>query len=263
MLKAFRILFFQPLQLPLQWAVVIILALAFVLMPQLPNNDWQRNAAQIPNGLKLYQNPAYVYPPWALVLLYPYYLLTAEGTRVASVLVVAWFMHRRGYSLGRFALTVLSPLFLWTMVLSSADILLLLLPIILWELRERKCGQTMVRAVALALLLLKPQVGSLLALYWLWTLLRQPRQLLALLAVLVTFTLSISLLGSPPLLLQWVDNLLRPPAVNLDHWTYNNRSLSYTGSRGVYAPRLPPNIDKHDARSGCGCCHGIKDCRAC
>jgi hypothetical protein len=221
MLKAFRNLFFQPIQTPLQWVIVAMLALAFVLMPQLPNNDWQRNAADIPNGLNLYQNPAYVYPPWALLLLAPYYLMTAAGSRIASVLVIAWFMRWRGYSLGRFALIVLSPLFFWTMVLSSADVLLLLLPIILWEVCAGKRGETLARAVALALLLLKPQVGGLLSL------LRQPRQLLAVLAALLAITLPISLIGSPPLLLQWVDNLLHPPAVNLDHWTYNNLSLTY------------------------------------
>jgi hypothetical protein len=225
MLKAFRTLFSQPIQTPLQWGIVAAFMLCYALLTTLPNDDWHRNAADLPNGLLVYDNPAYVYPPWALILLYPYYLLTASGARAAAVLMVAWFMRQRGYSLGKFCAIIISPLFIWTMILSSADTLILLLPVLLWNAKTRWSGAA--RALALALLLLKPQVTFLLVLYLLWTLRRQPRPLLITLAILLLITLPISLLGSPPLLLQWVDNILHPMDVNLDHWVYNNLSLTY------------------------------------
>jgi hypothetical protein len=111
------------------------------------------------------------------------------------------------------------------MILSSADTLILLLPILLWNAKTRWQGAA--RALALALLLLKPQVSFLLVLYLVWTLRRQPRALLFTLAPLLLITLPISLLGSPPLLVQWLDNILNPVNVNLDHWVYNNLSLTY------------------------------------
>ncbi len=224
-LQPYRAIFGAPVATYRQWVVIGVVALLFVFMPQLPNNDWQRNAADIPRGLALYQDPAYVYPPWALLFFFPYYLITAAGSRVASVLVIGWLAQRRGWSLGQFLAIALAPLFLWTMVLSSADVLVLVIPLILWEIQGR--WQPVLRGLSLAILLLKPQVTLLLLLYWLWTLRRQPRQLLAVLAVGVAITLPISLIGSPPLLAQWITNLLHPVGVNLDHWVYNNLSLSY------------------------------------
>ncbi|MEP7293401.1 MAG: hypothetical protein ABI835_16575, partial [Chloroflexota bacterium] len=208
-----------------QWIIIIVVALLFVLMPQLPNNDWQRNAARLPLGLALYDDPAYVYPPWSLLLLFPHYLLGAAGTRLASVLLMGLLAQVKGWSLGQFLAVALAPLFLWTMVLSSGDILILVVPILLWEIKGR--WQALPRSSALALLLLKPQVTFLLMLYWLWTLRRQPRQLLIILTVVVAIILPVSLIGSPPLLVQWVANLTNPVAANLDHWVYNNLSLTY------------------------------------
>lgn len=208
-----------------QWLIIAAVGLLFVFMPQLPNNDWQRNAAQIPLGLGIYSDPAYVYPPWALLLMSPYYLLGSAGARVASVLIVGLLAQVKGWSLGQFLAIALAPLFLWTMVLSSADVLILVGAILLWDWNVR--WRALPRGLALALLLLKPQVTFLLVLYWLWTLRRQPRQLFGVLALGVAITLPISLLGTPPLFLQWVANLTNPVGANLDHWVYNNLSLTY------------------------------------
>ncbi len=224
-LAPFKAVIAAPVATYKQWAVIAVVALLFVLMPQLPNNDWQRNAADLPNGAAVYQDPAYVYPPWVLVLMYPFYLLTAPGSRVATVLVIGWLAQRRGWSLGQFLAIVLSPLFLWTMVLSSADVMVLVIPILLWEMGGR--WRPALRGLALAILLLKPQVALLLIAYWLWTLRRQPRELLLTLATAVALTLPISMIGSPPLLAQWFANITHPVAANLDHWVYNNLSLTY------------------------------------
>ncbi len=224
-LAPFRAVFGARVASYRQWIVIVVVALIFVGMPQLPNNDWQRNAADLPLGTAIYHDPAYVYPPWALVLLYPFYLLTAAGSRVATVLLIGWLAQRRGWSLGLWLSIVISPLFLWTMVLSSADVLVLLIPILLWEMGGR--WRPALRGLALAILLLKPQVALLLIAYWLWTLRRQPRDLLLTLATAVAITLPISMIGSPPLLAQWFANLTHPVAANLDHWVYNNLSLTY------------------------------------
>ena len=101
-LQPYRAIFTAPVASYRQWVVVGVVALLFVFMPQLPNNDWQRNAADIPRGLALYQDPAYVYPPWALLFFFPYYLLTAAGVRVVTVLVIGLLAQRRGWSLGQF-----------------------------------------------------------------------------------------------------------------------------------------------------------------
>ena len=183
------------------------------------------DAADIPHGLAVYQDPAYIYPPWALLLFFPYYLVTAAGARIVTVLVIGLLAQRRGWSLAQFLSITLAPLFLWTMVLSSADVLVLLIPIILWDIEGR--WQPVLRGLGVVILLLKPQVTLFLLLYWLWQLLRQPRQLLLVGVVAVAITLPISMIGSPSLLAQWFANLTHPVAVNLDHWVYNNLSLSY------------------------------------
>ena len=171
-LQPYRAIFSARVDSYRQWVVIGVVALLFVFMPQLPNNDWQRNASQIPLGLGIYSDPAYVYPPWALLFFFPYYLLTAAGVRMVTVLVVGLLAQRRGWSLGQFLSITLAPLFLWTMVLSSADVLVLLIPIILWDIEGR--WQPVLRGLGVAILLLKPQVTIFLLLYWLWRLRHQP-----------------------------------------------------------------------------------------
>ena len=165
-LQPYRAIFGAQVASYKQWVVIGVVALLFVFMPQLPNNDWQRNAADIPRGLALYQDPAYVYPPWALLLFFPYYLLTAAGARVVTVLVIGLLAQRRGWSLGQFLAIMLAPLFLWTMVLSSADVLVLLHSDHLVGYRRALAACS--ARLGVAILLLKPQVTIFLLLYWLW-----------------------------------------------------------------------------------------------
>ncbi len=209
---------------PREWGIIILVAVLFAFIPQLPDNDWFRNASDLPDALAIYKNPAYVYPPWALILFAPYYLIGAAGARVASVLVVGVLGQRSGWALKDFLAVVISPLFMWTMVLSSADILILLIPILLWSIVGR--GESLRRGLALAILLLKPQVGLVLALPRLWSLRREPRRLLTLLVIAGAIMLPVSLIGSPPLLVQWLNNLGAPQVDNIGFWQSNNLSMT-------------------------------------
>lgn len=221
--------FARPLRSPHGLAMVAVMALCFVFLPQLPNNDWQRNIRDIPMGLAIYDNPAYVYPPWALLFFAPLYPIGAAGVRVVSVLAIGWLGYRRGWRLPAFFAVILSPLFIWTMGLSSADVLVFLLPVLLWEASRTLliAGQAAAGGAAIALLLLKPQTGAFVVVYWLWTLRRQPHQLLLALMAAAAIMLPISAVGAPPLLAQWLDNVTHPVSDNLDHWVTNNLSLSY------------------------------------
>ncbi len=210
-------LFTGPVKTWRQWGIIVIVALAFAFTPQLPFNDWERNTVDLVNGLNIYHNPSYVYPPWALLLLWPYRLMTDVGVRVASVLVVGWVAQHFGWTLLRFLAVVVNPFFIWTMILSNADLLTFLLPIVLWE-----GGGDFRRTLALLLLLIKPQGSFLLILYWLW----QERRLTLPIAISGFVVVLFSLLGSPPLLLQWLSNVLHPSAVNQEFWRINNISLS-------------------------------------
>lgn len=126
-------LFLTPIVSRQQWGLIGLIALAFIAMPQLDYNDWERNTEGLFDGLRIYHNPNAVYPPWALILLWPYYLLTSPGSRVASVLVVGWLAARRRWTVATFLSIVFSPFFIWTMLLSNIDVLALLLPVVLWE----------------------------------------------------------------------------------------------------------------------------------
>ncbi|MBE2267486.1 MAG: DUF2029 domain-containing protein [Anaerolinea sp.] len=207
-----------------EWLFIVLIAVVFVIMPQLPENDWFRNAADLPRGLAIYSNPEYVYPPWALILFAPYYLIGAAGSRVASVLIVGALAWRRGWSLAQFLSVIMTPLFLWTMVLSSADVLILLIPILLWTARGR--WSVLLRGLAISILLVKPQVGLVLAIPRLWALRRDPRQLVWIALVVALILLPVSLIGSPPLLLQWIERLGTPQGENVGFWTSNNLSIS-------------------------------------
>ncbi|MCC6803961.1 MAG: DUF2029 domain-containing protein [Anaerolineae bacterium] len=207
-----------------EWLFILLVAGLFVWMPQVPNTDWELNVSGIIDGAAVSHNPAYVYPPWALILFLPAYAWGAVGTRVLSVVIVGGLAQRRRWSLLMFFAVILSPLFLWTMTLSSLDVIILVLALLLWEQTTR--WQAISGGLALALLLLKPQVGILLALYWLWTLRRQRQRLLGTLGVAALITLPISLIGSPPLLAQWLTNILHPATGNVEYWLSNNLSLS-------------------------------------
>jgi hypothetical protein len=226
MWHAARQLFGTPIRSYAHWGVVILVSLALIFTPQYDYNDWERNTDGLRDGLSVYDNPNSVYPPWGLILLWPYYILTSLGSRVASGLVVSLLAARRGWSLARFLAVILSPFFIWTMLLSNIDLLALLFPVVLWEVAAGKRWQALGRGAAMSILLVKPQGGILVVLYWLWTHRRHWRDLLIPMGIVGLTVVPVSLLGSPILLVQWLDNLRHPSADNQRFWSINNISLT-------------------------------------
>lgn len=224
-----RVLFTTPVSTPQHWGIIVLVAVAFIFAPQFDYNDWERNTDGLRDGLAIYDNENAVYPPWGLVLLWPYYFLTSPGSRVASVLVVGWLASRCRWSLDRFFTIVLSPFFIWTMLLSNIDLLALLLPLILWEAAcdARSPRRRLVwRGVALAILLIKPQGSFLLLLYWILAYRTRWRELALPVGLVALVVISTSLIGDPPLLAQWLDNVRNPSEENQTFWEINNVSLT-------------------------------------
>lgn len=225
---AFSELFTTPINNWWQGGVVFIIALSFIFFPQSPPSDWELITLRLwEDGFSIYlSNPNAVYPPWGLVLLLPYYLLTAAGSRIASVLVIAWLCQRRRWSMMLFGAIILNPYFMYTMTKSNADILVLVLPILLWESSEGKQLQGLGQGLALSFLLLKPQGAILLFPYLLWQKRKQWKELLLPLSAVALITVPISLLGNPPLILQWLDNITNPSLQNEIWWAVNNLSIT-------------------------------------
>lgn len=226
--RAVRALLTTPVDSPYHWGVIIVVALTFVLIPQLPPpNDWERNTAGLVHGLNAYLDPGFVYPPWGLLLLWPYRLLTAPGSRIASVLVVGWLAAQQRWTLLQFGAIVASPFFLWTMVMSNVDVLALLFPIVLWQSSLGQSWQWLGWSISMLALLIKPQGGGLILLYLVWKHRDQAKRLLVPLVTVAVIVVPTSLVGSPPLILQWLDNIfINPSSENLGFWSINNLSLT-------------------------------------
>lgn len=219
-------LFVMPIASLQHWGLILLIALTFIAVPQFDYNDWERNTEGLFDGLHIYDNPNAVYPPWSLVLFWPYYVLTSPGSRIASVLVVGWLAARQRWTVAAFLSIVFSPFFIWTMVLSNIDVLALLLPILLWESARGTRWQPIAWSASLGLLLIKPQGSFLLIFYWLWTTRNRWRELIAPLVFVALVTIPISLIGQPPLVMQWFDNLQNPSEDNQVFWQINNISLT-------------------------------------
>lgn len=208
--------------------MIFIVGLLFIGMIQKVPNDWDLNTkgfwANFPQTYLNNQN--FVYPPWGLILLLPYYLIRAEGARVLSVLTIGWLIQRRKWPLFLFFVIVFSPHFLLTMQLSSMDILVILLPLLIWEFSYEKRWESIARGFSLSLLLVKPQCTVLILIYLLWTTRKKWKKILVELAIVGVVTIPISLIGSPPLLIQWLTNIVHPSLQNQYYWTVNNISLT-------------------------------------
>jgi hypothetical protein len=78
------------------------------------------------------------------------------------------------------------------------------------------------------MLLLKPQVGLAVLLPRLWEIRRDPAQIVKILSITTLIILPISFLGSPPLIVQWLENISSPTLENQGWWTSNNLSMTVT-----------------------------------
>ena len=220
-------LFTSPIASRQQMGVILFLALLYIFIPQRSPVDWDLyNQNFWSAGFNAYHNQSIVSPPWAFILMLPYYLMRAEGTRMFSVLVIGWLSYQRSWSLSRFFAIVLSPFFLVTMSKSNLDILVLVFPILLWEIAQGTRWQTIGRGFALSILLLKPQGAVLIWIYLLWTARDDWYGLVKPLLIVALLVIPISIIGSPPLILQWMNNLLHPSPQNEFYWSINNLSLS-------------------------------------
>lgn len=221
-------LFLSPIDNFSKYFIIIYVAVIYIFfMPQHVPTDWELNTvgfwSDIPHT---YKNPNFVYPPWGLILMLPYKLMHAAGARFFSVLVVGWLSVRQKWSLLKFFSVVLSPYFIFTMSYSNMDILVLVLPILLWEAVARTRWQNIGRGLALSILLLKPQGAVLIWLYLIWKSRKTWKELIIPLGMVALVTIPVSLLGSPPLIIQWINNILHPSNQNLGYWSANNISLT-------------------------------------
>ena len=236
MIKLYKRIFLSPITSRLQGGIILLVAFLFIFHPQSPPIDWDLNVKDLwVDGLNMYDNPNRVYPPWGLILLVPYYLLRAEGSRIASVLVIGWLSQSRGWSLSRFLAMVLCPYFLVTLAKSNMDILVFVFPVLLWEHVETTPWQSVGRGLALSILLLKPQGAVLLWLYLVWNSRVEWRKLVVPFLIVAITVVPISLLGSPPLMVQWLDNIRNPSPSNSFYWSINNISLTsyFSGYRAI------------------------------
>jgi len=212
--------------------IVIVIALAVIAAPQVDPTDWELNTKYLVDGFDIYDNPDYVYPPWTLIFFIPYRLMTATGARILAVLVVAWLAHQQQWTFGRFMAIILNPLFVFTMLFSNIDLLVFTFAIVLWEASRDWKMPWIWRGLCLAILIIKPQGSFLLLPYLLWRECNDIPDLAKAIAVGGLLTIPISFLGSPPLLLQWIDNVTNPSTLNEGFWNANN--ISMTASLGIF-----------------------------
>jgi hypothetical protein len=212
----------------IQFLIILVMGLLFIWIPQKPPIDWDLNTKSFWTNIhQVYLiNHNLVYPPWGLILLIPYYLFHAEGTRVLSVILIGWLTHIKKWPFYKFFVIVLSPYFIWTMIKSNMDILVIVFPILIWECSKGKKWESPARGISLSILLLKPQCTFLLLIYLLWMSRKEWKKLLVQLGIAAIIIVPINFLGSPPLFLQWVNNIIYPSPQNQSYWSINNISLS-------------------------------------
>jgi hypothetical protein len=227
MVKNYKNFFLNPIISSQQKLVIVLIAILFLFMPQRYPIDWDLNTvgfwSDIPNT---YKNPDFVYPPWGLILMLPYKLIQPEGARFFSVLVIGGLILHEKWSLSKFFMLVFSPYFLVTMSKSAMDILVLVLPILLWEKAAGTRWQTIAWGLAISISLLKPQAAIFIWLYYFWRCRQNWKEFIIPLGIVALFLIPISLIGSPPLIFQWIDNLTTPSLTNSSYWSMNNFSLT-------------------------------------
>ncbi|MEK6222864.1 MAG: hypothetical protein N2D54_11515, partial [Chloroflexota bacterium] len=221
--------FLSPLSsIPYWWVFIVFVGFAYVFfMPQHPPMDWALYTNGLwSNGLDLYQDPSRINPPWGLILLLPYYWMGASGSRFFSVLVIGWLCRNRKWSLSHFLAITFNMYFIITMTKSNMDILVLVFPILLWETVRNTRWQSLGFGLSIPIFLLKPQGAIFVLMYLFWQERAHWRGLISPLFIAGLILLPISLVGSPPLFIQWIENIQNPSTTNIFYWGTNNISIT-------------------------------------
>lgn len=234
-IKKVRDYFNSPLGTWQQWLWIIAAGLVAAMLPQKIGSDWEMNTQGLWSTFPdIYDLPYRIYPPWSVILFLPYYWMRAQGTAFLSVMTIGWLIKRRGWTLSQFTAIFMSPLFLTTMNKANLDILVMVFPILLWEVGDGKRWQSLAWGTALSLSLIKPQGMVFVGLYWLAVYGRRWKEWLVPAVIVLLVTVPISLIGHPPLVVQWIDNILHPAAQgpNWLYWTTTFNNLSWTDRIG-------------------------------
>lgn len=226
MVDSLKELFLTPVKNNKQKVIILVVGMIYIFMPQQFPTDWELNTVGFwSNITNTYIHSNFVYPPWGLILMIPYQIMHAEGARFLSVLVIGWLVMQEKWSLSKFFAIVLSPYFVVTMSKSSIDILVFVFPLLLWKWVDNTKWQIVGWGFALSILLLKPQGGLLVCLYLLWVSRKRYKELIYPLIIVVLVVIPVSLIGSPPLSIQWLVNITHPSNQNQYYWSNNNVSL--------------------------------------
>jgi hypothetical protein len=158
---------------------------------------------------------------------------------VLAGLVIGWLVYKQKWPLSLFFAIVISPFFVFSALFSNIDVLVTVLPILLWHMAEEtenRYQRWFYQTAAFALLLLKPQAGVLVIGYWLFTQRYEWRSLVVPLLMIGIIVIPISMIGSPPLAMQWLDNIQNPSENNIQRWEANNVSLTNNANIIVALP---------------------------
>ncbi len=201
---------------PLRQYKLLILAVAILMLfiPQANPNDHQVNVEPLVGLIRVYDNPAAVYPPHALTLMMPFIIIGAALTRVLSIVLIGIYGLQQDWPVGRFMAVILNPIFVYTILFSNIDVIIVLIPVLFFER-----ANIWVRALFLSMLMLKPQLGAFLALYYVIHYRAWQAALIG-----VVFTVAHFVLPNPAgnlLVFEWIDNILHPTDANSVAWTNN------------------------------------------
>ena len=223
--EKFKFTFSLPVTSPFGLVLIGLIGVLIYFAPQVNPNDWEINTSQLFNGLSIYTNGEFLYPPWSLLLLWPYRLIQSYGARLFALIVTAWLASSRGWSLGRLLSIVFNALFFYAIMFSNLDMLVLTFPVLLWEQSSKWKSPWFFWGVSVSLMLLKPQGMIFLLPYLIYQRRQQKRTLLYAFLLASLLIVPISLVGSPPLFIQWLRNIFAPTSANQYHFGTNNISL--------------------------------------
>ena len=227
MLKSLQSIFLTPISSRYQKLIILLVAVLFIFLKENHPLDWDLNTVGFwSNFPDSYQNVNFVYPPWGLILMLPYKWMLPEGAKFFSVLVIGALVIHKRWSLSSFFAIVLSPYFVVTMTKSALDIMVMVFPIYLWEISAGKRWQIPARGLAISLSMIKPQAAMFIWLYFFWKERRNWKSFIWPLVITAMVIIPVSLVGSPPLFLQWIDNIRNPSTDNIYFWSMNNFSLT-------------------------------------